>query len=57
MRKQIPAADLVTVEDLPAGDKFRHVSVTPGTTLPDCTLGMFDGAVHNASDFTVHDAP
>jgi hypothetical protein len=54
---QVPAADLVTIEDLPAGDKFQHVSVTPGTTPPDCTKGTFDGAVHQNSDFTVHDAP
>lgn len=55
--KPVPAADLVTIEDLPGGDKFKHVSVTPGTTPPDCTRGTFDGAVHNNSDFTVHDAP
>jgi hypothetical protein len=53
----VPATDLITVVDDPAGDEVRRVARAEGTAPPDCRAGTFTGpALPLEGSATVHDA-
>jgi hypothetical protein len=54
----VPATELITVVDDPAGDVVRRVARADGTAPPDCAAGTFTGPALPLQGFaTVHDAP